>query len=99
MEVDNEQVKELVENSVELQKKSVELIDSFNKLSGKIDELLNVFKIAAKNIEKGEVEVPLSRKLEALLEQNKQIARGLILLEKYVREKSDVPNFLEKKSQ
>ena len=69
-----------------------ELIISTNKLVQKIDKLVSLFDEAAKHV--GEVESTearvalLSTKLEALLEQNKAIAHGLILLEKYVRGKS-----------
>jgi len=35
----------------------------------------------------------LAKKLNDLLDQNKTIARGLLLLEKYVRDKSVGPSF------
>jgi len=69
-----------------------ELIESNNKLVQRIDKLVSLFDEAAKHV--GEVEttearvVALSEKLELLLEQNKAVAQGLILLEKYVRGKS-----------
>lgn len=69
-----------------------ELIESNNKLIQRIDKLVSLFDEAAKHV--GEVETTeakitaLSSKLESLLEQNKAIAQGLILLEKYVRGKS-----------
>ncbi len=46
--------------------------------------------VLAPMIERGEIEEPLAKKLESLIEQNKTIARGLLLLEKYVREKTTV---------
>ncbi len=69
-----------------------QLLDSTNKLIQRIDKLVSLFDEAAKHV--GEVETTeakiaaLSSKLESLLEQNKAIAQGLILLEKYVRGKS-----------
>lgn len=69
-----------------------ELIDSTNKLIQRIDKLVSLFEDAAKHV--GEVEsteakiTALSSKLESLLEQNKAIAQGLIILEKYVRGKT-----------
>lgn len=80
----------LVENELSLQKKTVELINTFNVLSQRIDKFLGVFEKAASRIERGEIEEPLAKKLEALIEQNKTIARGLLLLERYVREKTTV---------
>lgn len=80
----------LVENELSLQKKTVELISTFNVLSQRIDKFLGVFEKAASRIERGEIEEPLAKKLESLIEQNKTIARGLLLLERYVREKTTV---------
>ena len=86
--IEKELLDALIQNNLELQKKSTEMIDAVSKLTKRISRLLDVFESAAKNIEKGEVEEPLARKLEALLEQNKTIARGLLLLERYVRDKT-----------
>lgn len=83
-----ELIKILTENNVLLQKKTTDLITSVNELNKNIHNLLNLFEKAAKNIERGEVEEPLARKLDALLEQNKIVARGLLLLEKFVRDKT-----------
>ncbi|HLD03130.1 MAG TPA: hypothetical protein VJC07_05535 [Candidatus Nanoarchaeia archaeon] len=82
--------KQLMKSSIDLQDKNIQLIDSVSKLTKKVDELLTVFEEAARNIEKGEVEEPLARKLNVLLEQNKAVARGLVLIEKYVRDKTSV---------
>lgn len=80
---------QLIKNNIELQKISTDLISSVNDLNKKIDKMLSLFEEAAKNIEKGSVyEEPLSKKLESLLEQNKTIARGLVLLERYIRDKT-----------
>lgn len=83
-------VSSLIQHDISLQKKTVELITSFNSLSERIDKFLNVFEKAASRIERGEIEEPLAKKLEALIDQNKTIARGLLLLERYVREKTTV---------
>lgn len=85
-----ELISALIQNEISMQKKTVELINSFNILSGRIDKFLNVFEKAASRIERGEIEEPLAKKLESLIEQNRTIARGLLLLEKYVREKTTV---------
>ncbi|MBS3159615.1 hypothetical protein J4436_02400 [Candidatus Woesearchaeota archaeon] len=71
-----------------------ELIQNINKLVVRVDKLINIFEEASKHI--GDVEGSeakinsLASKLEILLEQNKVIAKGLILLEKYVRGKTDI---------
>ena len=85
-----ELVSALIQHDISLQKKTIEMISSFNSLSERIDKFLSVFEKAASRIERGEIEEPLAKKLEALIDQNKTIARGLVLLEKYVREKTTV---------
>ena len=90
--VHNEPVKEYSQLS---SKHTADLIESTNKLVQRIDKLVSLFDEAAKHV--GEVEsteakiAALSSKLESLLDQNKSIAQGLILLEKYVRGKSGLP--------
>ena len=80
-------IKQLIENNISLQDKNIELISSISKLSNKISEMVDIFSEAASHIKAGTDE-PLVQKLEKLLDQNKVIANGLILLEKYIREKS-----------
>ena len=61
-------------------------------LIGRVDKMFSLFEEASKHV--GEVQSSearinaLSAKLESLLDQNKSIAQGLILLEKYVRGKT-----------
>ncbi|MDP4012120.1 MAG: hypothetical protein Q8R00_00745 [Candidatus Nanoarchaeia archaeon] len=86
----SELISALIQHDISLQKKTIELISSFNSLSGRIDKFLSVFEKAASRIERGEIEEPLAKKLEALIDQNKIIARGLVILEKYVREKTTI---------
>jgi len=84
-------VKQLIENNISLQQKSVNLIISINDLVKKIDKLVNLFEEASKHIAEvsGEDTIKqLSSKLQELLDQNRDIAKGLILLEQYVRSKS-----------
>ena len=67
-------------------------LEATNKLISKIDKLVSLFDEAAKHV--SEVETTeakvnaLAGKLESLLDQNKAIAQGLLLLEKYVRGKT-----------
>lgn len=67
--------------------------ESIQNLIQKIDNLINLFETASKHV--GEVGAEderikmLTIKLESLLEQNKTIAKGLLMLEKYVRQKQE----------
>ncbi len=87
----------LVENNVSLQKKMVDLTTSIDTMNKKVGRLLHLIEQASEEFTKGGrvekesknlSETALVDKLEGLINQNKTIARGLLLLEKYVREKS-----------
>jgi len=80
-------IKELLSMNITLQQKNTELIQAVSKLTSKITSMVSLFEQAAKDMKQGTDE-PLLRKLDSLLEQNKNVARGLLLLEKYVREKA-----------
>lgn len=80
-------IEQLVENNIALQEKTADLITSIKELTKKIDDMVKIFEEAAKHIKEG-TDRPLMEKLTSLIEQNKTIAKGLVLLEKYVREKS-----------
>ena len=79
---------ELIKTNISLEKKVIELLSSVNELTKKMDQMVDIFTKAAQHIERGDVKEPLANKLTELLDQNKKIARGLLLLEKYVKEKS-----------
>ena len=82
---------DLLQLNLQLQRKNIELLESVNALTQKIDNLVNVFEEAAKNVANVEDDnkvKDLANKLEELLEQNKSIVNGLLLLERYVRSKS-----------
>ncbi|MAG47340.1 hypothetical protein CL617_01940 [archaeon] len=84
-------IKTLIEHNVVLQKKSVDIIDSTNQLNKRIGKLLDVFEEASKHVlEVGEDKkiLDLTDKLEMLLDQNKNISRGLEILENYVKNKA-----------
>ena|SRR3989344_3872853 len=69
-----------------------ELIKEMRSLTKRIDHLVSLFEEASKHVaevESAESKISsLSTRLEELLEQNKTIARGLLMLEKYVRGKT-----------
>ena len=89
---------QLIENNMILQKRNVELLQAVNELTkktsmlnDKIGNLVDIFEEAAKNvtdIEEDKRVKDLALKLDDLLDQNKNLANGLLLLERYVRGKS-----------
>ena len=86
---------QLIENNAILQSKIADLVISVNTLSKSVNNLVNLFTKAADLIEKGEIKEPaLAEKLNNLLDQNRSIAQGLILLERYVKEKATMPREL-----
>ncbi len=73
----------LIENFVSLQKVMTNLAVKFENLSSQISKLLELFEISAKTLaEKGysTEDKKVVEKLDSLLEQNKLIAKGLVLL-------------------
>jgi thiamine biosynthesis lipoprotein ApbE len=84
-------MEKLIENTTLLQKKDAELMASVKHLVEKMDRMLNVFEEASKHVmevSEDKKVAELTDKLEELLEQNKTIAKGLIMLEEYVRKRS-----------
>lgn len=89
-------VRHLLENNASLQKASLNLIETSTILIKRIDKLVSIFEDASKHVTDVELNDErlknLTGRLENLLEQNKEIARGLILLEQYIRSKTpEVP--------
>lgn len=75
----------LVDNFVSLQKVMVNLADKLEDLSTKMQKLLDLFEISAKNLAKKDFKLPgespeIIKKLDNLAEQNKVIARGITLM-------------------
>ncbi|MBT4334483.1 hypothetical protein HOD61_01575 [archaeon] len=92
----------LVENNLALQKISLNLINSNNELVKRLDNLVGLFEEASKNV--GKVDLSdksigkLTSKVEELVDENKDLAKGLVLLERYVRGKSGYqPASIERK--
>lgn len=84
-------IQELKEHNITLLKKNIELIESMNNLNKRVDKLISIFEKASEKVNEVETAdkgvIDLTNKLESLLEQNRVIAKGLIMLEKYVRNK------------
>ncbi len=77
----------LVENFVGLQHAMTNLSIKFGALSDNITKLLGIFEEAAKNFVSGgrSDDKDLLSKIDSLLEQNKTIAKGLVLMEGKLR--------------
>lgn len=93
----DELIQELIRNNITLQTKTADLISSIKELTGRLNKMVVLFEEAAAHIKAGTDE-PMIRRLDELLDQNKSLAKGLLLLEKYVREKAaqPPPSILEK---
>jgi len=77
----------LIENFVGLQHAMTNLSIKFGSLSDNISELLRVFENAAKSFaQSGTIDnSDMLRKIDSLLNQNKTIAKGLVLMESKLR--------------
>jgi hypothetical protein len=84
----------LIENFVGLQHAMTNLSIKFGTLSDNISELLRVFEGAAKTFAQGGKvdDSDLLKKINSLLEQNKTIAKGLVLMEGNLRGRSVRPD-------
>ncbi|MEM4605895.1 MAG: hypothetical protein QW103_02590 [Candidatus Pacearchaeota archaeon] len=86
----------LIENFVSLQKAMTKLSIKFEMLSDNISKLLEVLELSAKSYlekENGEEKNELEKRINTLIEQNKAIAEGLLLIDDSLRkqhEKRDV---------
>jgi hypothetical protein len=83
----------LIKNLVELQKIHTDLAEKFDRLSREISQILALFEVTAKNFAKN---VPMGEyekdkdfldKIDTLLNQNKTLAKGLVLMEERLRER------------
>jgi len=83
----------LIENFVSLQKTMTNLAIKFDNLSENISKLLQLFEMSARSFAEKQPVQDLEKdkeflgKLNALLEQNKTIAKGLTLMEEKMRER------------
>jgi hypothetical protein len=85
-------LKQLIETSVLSQKTTLTLVKSVNDLSLRIDKLVSLFEKAAENVDKikdvtrEEIE-DVTKRLQEVLQQNKDLAEGLLSLDRYTRSK------------
>jgi hypothetical protein len=86
----------LLNNFVNLQKVLTNLSIKFDELSDNISKLLQIFEISAKSFaekytgESGGGDGEMLNKLDSLLDQNKTIAKGIMLMEERIKQKATV---------
>lgn len=87
----------LIENFVGLQHAMTNMSIRFGSLSDNISKLLEIFEEAAKNFISGgkSDDKDMLRKIDALLDQNKTIAKGLILMEGKLRGRAEEPQMVQ----
>ena len=91
----SDEIKLIIENSVALQKVVTDLALNLKKLSGDVSEMLELFKAATKTISEGKAEEAVKKsdieelkaKVDELSDQNKVIAKGILLLESTLKPK------------
>ena len=84
----------LIENFVGLQHAMTNLSIKFGSLSDNIVKLLTVFEEAAKGFVSGgrSDDKDMLNKIDSLLNQNKTIAKGLVLMEGKLRSRQETPS-------
>lgn len=82
----------LIENFVGLQHAMTNMSIKFGKLSDNISKLLQIFEESAKNFVSGGKpdDAEMLSKIDSLLNQNKTIAKGLVLMEGKLRSRSEI---------
>jgi len=80
----------LLDNFVNLQKVLTNLAVKFEDLSNNISKLLQLFELSAKSFADKPIKTPgvdeeFLKKLDSLLDQNKTISKGIMLMEERIR--------------
>lgn len=91
----------LLNNFINLQRVLTNLSVKFDELSSNISKLLNLFEISAKSFaekysgkETGTgADKELLSKLDSLMDQNKTIAKGIMLMEERIKQRNSPNNF------
>jgi len=87
----------LIHNFVNLQKVLTNLAVKFEDMSNNISKLLQLFEISAKSFAEkqgggqSQVDKDFLEKLDSLLDQNKTISKGIMLMEERVRNRGHLP--------
>ncbi len=90
----------LIENFVGLQKAMTNVSIKFESLTSQITNLLEIFELSAKRITQGKghasgLEIDILKKIDTVLEQNKALASGIILIEEKIRNQSPRPQGMQ----
>jgi len=93
----NEKIDLLIQNSIALQKVIAALAINIERYTKETGRLLEFLSESAKTFEQEEkargsiagtaISAELAKKLDMLIDQNRTIAKGLVLLENYLKEK------------
>lgn len=78
----------LLESNLVLQHKLTDLIIVTKDLNESVTDMVHLFKSAGEHIKSGKYEDPMINKINQLLEQNKNLAQALHLLEDYVKQRT-----------
>ncbi|HIH15669.1 MAG TPA: hypothetical protein HA360_00840 [Nanoarchaeota archaeon] len=84
-------VDRLIASNIELQHKMADVLLGVKELNENVSNLVHIFKSAGEHIKADKYEDPMINRLNELLEQNKNLAKALMLLEKFVKEKQNTP--------
>jgi len=86
----------LIENFVGLQSAMTNMSIKFGGLSDNISKLLQIFEESAKNFVSGgkSDDAEMLQKIDSLLNQNKTIAKGLVLMEGKLRGRNEEPQMV-----
>lgn len=86
----------LIDNFINLQKVLTNLSVKFDEMSSKISKMLELFEISAKTFAEkyaGEtspagIDADFLKKLDSLLDQNKTISKGIMLMEERIKDRA-----------
>ena len=84
----------LIESNIALQHKMTDVLLGVKELNENVSSLVTIFKSAGEHIKADKYEDPMINRLNELLEQNKNLAKALGMLEKFVRDKQTSPSSL-----
>lgn len=82
----------LIDSNTQLQHKMTDVLLGIKELNENVSSLVTIFKSAGEHIKADKYEDPMINRINELLEQNKNISKALLLLEKYVKEKQAPPS-------
>ncbi|MSR85990.1 hypothetical protein EXS74_01185 [Candidatus Woesearchaeota archaeon] len=88
-------IDKLIDSNITLQHKMTDVLLGVKELNENVSSLVTIFKSAGEHIKADKYEDPMINRLNELLEQNKNLARALGMLEKYVRDKQTNTNPLQ----